>query len=49
LRYEIREKVIAFLQQEYPQSLPPLAATPAMTAAEPPASDVDTAAVARSR
>jgi small-conductance mechanosensitive channel len=49
LRYEIREKVIAFLQQEYPQSLPPLAATPVMTAAEPPASDVDTTAVARSR
>lgn len=52
LRYEIREKVIAFLQQEYPRSLPPLAATPAMTgttAAEAPAGEVDTAAVARSR
>lgn len=52
LRYEIREKVIAFLQQEYPRSLPPLAATPAMTAttaAETPAGEVDTAAVARSR
>ncbi|HEY2228298.1 MAG TPA: mechanosensitive ion channel domain-containing protein [Xanthobacteraceae bacterium] len=30
LRYEIREKVIAFLQQEYPRCLPPLA--PVLTA-----------------
>ncbi|HEY6256454.1 MAG TPA: mechanosensitive ion channel domain-containing protein [Xanthobacteraceae bacterium] len=39
LRYEIREKVIAFLQQEYPQSLPPLAGT------TPPAAPETTAGV----
>jgi small-conductance mechanosensitive channel len=40
LRYEIREKVIAFLQQEYPQSLPPLAATAQPAATEPAPPDV---------
>jgi small-conductance mechanosensitive channel len=34
LRYDIREKVIAFLQQEYPACLPPLAPVPAAPAAE---------------
>jgi small-conductance mechanosensitive channel len=36
LRCEIREKMIAFLQQEYPGSLPRLAA-PASSAPKPPA------------
>ena len=51
LRYEIREKVIAFLQQEYPQSLPPfaVAVAPATSGAETPASDVDAAIVPRPR
>jgi hypothetical protein len=37
LRYEIREKLIAFLQQEYPRCLPPLASFLAAPAAEPTA------------
>jgi small-conductance mechanosensitive channel len=37
LRYEIREKVIEFLQREYPACLPPLAAPPPIPAAEPTA------------
>ena len=51
LRYEIREKVIAFLQQEYPQSLPPfaLALAPATSSAEAAASSVDAAIVPRPR
>ena len=51
LRYEIREKVIAFLQQEYPQSLPPfaLALAPATSSAEAATSDVDAAIVPRPR
>jgi small-conductance mechanosensitive channel len=42
LRYEIREKVIAFLQQEYPQCLPPLAPVPAVTGGEAAASEIET-------
>jgi len=49
LRYEIREKVIAFLQQEYPQSLPPFALAPATSSAEAATSDVDAAIVPRPR
>ena len=49
LRYEIREKVIAFLQQEYPQSLPPFAVVPATSSAEAATSSVDAAIVPRSR
>ena len=37
LRYLIREKMIAFLQQDYPTCLPPLAVTAATPAAEPTA------------
>jgi small-conductance mechanosensitive channel len=37
LRYHIREKLIAFLQREYPACLPPLAAVAAAHAAEPTA------------
>ena len=37
LRYEIREKIIAFLQREYPACLPPLAAAPPAPAPEPTA------------
>jgi small-conductance mechanosensitive channel len=37
LRYEIREKVIAFLQREHPACLPPLFAAPVAPAAEPTA------------
>src|SRR5215469_2175681 len=44
LRYEIREKVIAFLQQEYPQCLPPLATAPAATGGEAAASEIETPA-----
>ena len=49
LRYEIREKVIAFLQQEYPQSLPPFAVAPVASSAEAATSSVDAAIVPRSR
>ena len=35
LRYQIREKMIEFLQLEYPACLPPLAAAVAASAAEP--------------
>jgi small-conductance mechanosensitive channel len=37
LRYQIREKIIEFLQREYPACLPPLAVTAATPAAEPTA------------
>jgi small-conductance mechanosensitive channel len=37
LRYQIREKVIEFLQREYPACLPPLAAPTAAPASEPAA------------
>jgi len=37
LRYQIREKMIAFLQREYPACLPPLAAAVVAAAAEPTA------------
>ncbi len=37
LRYQIREKVIEFLQREYPACLPPLAAPTAAPASEPTA------------
>ena len=37
LRYQIREKMIAFLQREYPACLPPLAVAVAAAAAEPTA------------
>ena len=37
LRYLIREKVIEFLQREYPACLPPLAAPAPAPAAEPTA------------
>ena len=37
LRYLIREKMIEFLQQDYPACLPPLAVTAAIPAAEPTA------------
>ena len=37
LRYLIRERVIEFLQREYPACLPPLAASPPTPAAEPTA------------
>jgi small-conductance mechanosensitive channel len=37
LRYEIREKLIEFLQREYPACLPPLSAATAPPAAEPTA------------
>src|SRR6516225_2042250 len=47
LRYEIREKVIAFLQQEYPQSLPPFAVAPVASSAEAATSSVDAAIVPR--
>jgi small-conductance mechanosensitive channel len=39
LRYEIREKVIAFLQQECPACLPPLAALPPSASAPAAATD----------
>jgi small-conductance mechanosensitive channel len=37
LRYDIREKVIEFLQREYPACLPPISASPAAPASEPTA------------
>jgi small-conductance mechanosensitive channel len=37
LRYEIREKVIAFLRQEYPACLPPLSIAPMPPATDPAA------------
>jgi small-conductance mechanosensitive channel len=37
LRYEIREKVIAFLQHEYPACLPPISAVPMLAAPDPAA------------
>jgi len=39
LRYEIREKVIAFLQREHPACLPPLSAAASSPAAVPPAAE----------